>query len=363
MSNNSSKPFSVAILGKSPNRPLFALLFMGLVLFVALVLDLAAGSVFISPARLWDILLGRETDQPGLAQIVWLFRMPRLVTAALAGAALGLAGLMMQTLFRNPLADPFILGISAGAGLGVALAVMASGLLFGGAVFSGYSAAGGLALAVAASVGAAAVFGLVLFVSRFVANNMTLLILGLLFGYAAAALVSVLMHFSLESGLSAYIRWTFGSFGGVTWSQMKVFAPLVAACLFGAVFLVKPLNALLLGEDYAKTLGANVNAARTGIILCASVLAGVVTAFCGPIGFVGIAAPHLARGVMGNSDHRLLVPGVMLAGAAMTVFADMVAQLPGQDAVLPVNAVTALLGAPVVIVVILRGKYALTSFE
>jgi iron complex transport system permease protein len=363
LNETASKPFSPKLLGKSPRQPLAALLFLAIVLFVALVLDLAAGSVFISPGRLWQILMGRETGQPGLAQIVWLFRMPRLVTAALAGAALGLAGLMMQTLFRNPLADPFILGISAGAGLGVALAVMASGLFFGGAVFSGYSAAGGLALALAASVGAAAVFGLVLSVSRFVANNMTLLILGLLFGYAAAALVSVLMHFSLESGLSAYIRWTFGSFGGVTWSQMKIFAPLVTAGLAGSVFLVKPLNALLLGADYAKTLGANVDAARTGIILCASVLAGVVTAFCGPIGFVGIAAPHLARGVMGVSDHRLLAPGVMLAGAAMTVFADMVAQLPGQDAVLPVNAVTALLGAPVVIVVILRGRYALTSFE
>lgn len=339
--------------------------FGGLLLLLAagFFLDLATGSVDIPLDQVLSYLLGRGAENAGNADILHLFRLPRAVTALLAGSALSAAGLMMQTLFRNPLADPFILGISAGAGLGVALVVMAAGL-FGGAAWEiGTGIFGGMSMAFGAAVGAAAVFLLVLFVSGRVKNTMTILILGLLFGYVASALVSVLMHFSLRHGLQAYIRWTFGSFGGVTWDQMRVFAPVTLLALAAGVPCVKALNALLLGEDYARTMGQNVGLARTGIILTASVLAGGVTAFCGPIGFVGVAVPHLARGLFGTADHRVIYPVVILLGGAVTLFADLFAQLPGSGSVLPVNAVTALIGAPVVIFVLFTRTRSMEAFS
>ena len=331
-------------------------------LVAAFALTLAAGSVYVPLRSVLAVLAGQPVENPGWRQIVLLYRLPRAITAVLAGAALAVSGLQMQTLFRNPLADPFVLGISSGASLGVALVVMAVGGVASGAFLSRLGLVGDLSVVLAAAAGAAVVFTLVMLVARAVANNMTLLILGMLFGYATAALVSVLMHFSQEARLQSFIVWTFGSFGGITWRQMKVFAPAVLLGTMGACCLGKPLNALLLGEAYARSMGLRVGWARAAVIGVASLLAGAVTAFCGPIGFVGVAVPHLCRGLFRTADHRVLIPTVILAGAVVALVADLIAQVPGSDTVLPLNAVTSLFGAPVVIAVILRRQHLTESF-
>lgn len=331
-------------------------------LVAAFALTLAAGSVYVPLRGVLAVLTGQPVENPGWRQIVLLYRLPRAITGILAGAALGVSGLQMQTLFRNPLADPFVLGISSGASLGVALIVMAAGGVSTGALLSRLGVVGDLSVVLAAAAGAALVFLLLMVVARAVANNMTLLILGMLFGYATGALVSVLMHFSQEGRLQSFIMWTFGSFGSVTWRQMTVFAPAILAGIIGACCLGKPLNALLLGEAYARSMGLRVGWARAAIIAIASLLAGAVTAFCGPIGFVGVAVPHLCRGMFRTADHRVLIPAVILAGAVVALLADLIAQVPGSDAVLPLNAVTSLFGAPVVIAVILRRQHLTESF-
>jgi iron complex transport system permease protein len=354
---NNSQPRAVG--GATGHLVLFGLV---LVLLVALTGTLTLGTVYVPIRAVVSVLTGQEVENPGWRHIVLLYRLPRALTGALAGAALGVAGLEMQTLFRNPLADPFILGISSGASLGVAIAVMAVGGLAGGALLGSGGFVGDVSLVVAAATGSALVFMLVMLASRAVANNMALLILGMLFGYATGALVSVLMHFAEEGRLQSFILWTFGSFGGVTWRQMAVLGPVVLAALLAAWCLSKPLNALLLGERYAGSIGIHVGWARFLIICSASVLAGAVTAFCGPIGFIGIAVPHLCRGLFRTADHRILIPRVVLAGATVAVIADLAAQVPGSDTVLPLNAVTSLFGAPVVIAVILRRQYLTESF-
>ncbi|CAN5892193.1 MAG: iron ABC transporter permease [Euzebyales bacterium] len=320
---------------------------------------LGAGSVAIPLDEVTRVLLGGEPTQPAWQTIVRDVRLPRAVTALLAGAALGVAGLQMQTLFRNPLADPFILGVSSGASLGVALVVIAAGS-------AGTTLVGGLALpatvgvAGAAALGAGAVTTLVLVLSRRVANPATVLIVGLMAGYTVSALVSLLVHAELGQGdrIRAYIAWGFGSFAGTTWSDLVVFAPAAVAALLLATAVTKPLDALLLGERYAASMGLRVGRARVLVAVGASVLAGTVTAFCGPIGFLGVAIPHLTRGLLRSSAHRLLVPGCALVGAVVALAAGLVAQLPGRDATLPLNAVTALIGAPVVVAVLLRLRRA-----
>ncbi len=331
-------------------------------LAMAFVCTLALGSVRIPFKAVLAILAGQPVENTGWRHIVLLYRLPRAVTAVLAGAALGVAGLQMQTLFRNPLADPFILGVSSGASLGVALVVMAAGGAVTGAFLGRTGSTGDVAVIAAAASGAALVLTLVMLISRTVRSNTTLLILGMLFGYATAALVNVLMHFSEQSRLQSFIVWTFGSFGGVTWRQMAVFAPVIGAGLACACCLSKPLNALLLGENYARSMGLRVGYARTLIIGGAALLAGAVTAFCGPIGFVGVAVPHLCRGLFRTADHRILTPAVIVAGAVVALAADLIAQVPGAETVLPLNAVTSLFGAPVVIAVILRRRHLTESF-
>jgi iron complex transport system permease protein len=288
------------------------------------------------------------------------------LTALLAGAALAVSGLQMQTLFRNPLSDPFVLGISSGASLGVALVVLgagvAAGLGSGTKLLGGLSLAGDVGITVAAILGSLLVLLLVLAVSRRVQSTMTLLILGLMFGYATSALVSVMLYFSIADRIQAYISWTFGTFGGVTWSQMQVLAPTILIGLLLAFLLMKPLNALLLGETYARSMGLNVRRVRLAIITSAAMLAGVVTAFCGPIGFLGIAVPHFCRSLFGTSDHRVLLPAVTMMGAILALAADLVASLPGSQLTLPLNAVTALIGAPVVTWVILRQRNLREAF-
>lgn len=331
-------------------------------LVIAFALSLTFGSVRIPVEQVVRILTGGDPDKASWVDIIFKFRLPKAVTAILVGAALSVAGLQMQTLFRNPLADPFILGVSSGASLGVAIVVLGIGA--GGAFTfaAGLSAFGDFSLAVAASLGAGAVLGAVLIVSRRVQNTITLLILGLMFGYLTNAVVSLLIYFNQPERVQAFSFWSAGSFGGVTWSQMRVFFPAAVAGLFIAFVMIKSLNALLLGDDYARSLGLNVRRARFWIILSASLLAGVSTAFCGPVWFVGVAVPHVARSLLNTADHRTLMPASMLMGASFALAADVIAQSPGTQYVLPLNVIMSLFGVPIILWVILRQKQLRQSF-
>lgn len=333
-------------------RPL-ALVALLVALCLLLMLSLALGSASIPLEQILTILLGGEAERLSWTNIVLKFRLPKAATAALAGMALGVSGLLMQTYFRNPLAEPFVLGVSSGASLGVALIVLSSGAV-GGALLAGLGLAGDLLLTVAAGAGAAVTMTLVLLVAVRVQSSVTLLILGLMFGYFVGAIVSLLLYFALPERIQAYVNWTFGSFGGVTVKQLPILTMFVAVGLLLSALLVKPLNALLLGEDYARSLGINLKRARIGIVLATAMLVSAVTAFCGPIAFIGIAVPHLCRGLLGSSDHRLLLPATCLAGACVALCAAIIAELPGNNLVLPLNVVTAFLGAPVVMLVVLR---------
>ncbi len=336
------------------------LILLAAVLVLLFLASLSTGSVEIPMSEVWAAVTGGEPERPAWGQIVLHFRLPKALTATLAGAALAVAGLLMQTLFRNPLAGPYVLGVSAGASLGVAAVVLSVGA-GAGRWLAGLGLAGDFALITAASLGSGATLALVLVAARRV-PTLTLLILGVLFGYAAGALVTVLMHFSVAERIQAYVAWTFGSFGGVTWSQLRLLAPVLVAGLLIAAAPAKPLNALLLGERTARSLGLEVRRVRLLVLASTALLAGGVTAFCGPVGFLGVAVPRLARVLFRSADHRLLVPATALAGAAIALLSDLVAQLPGSQAVLPLNAVTALLGAPVVAAVILRRRGLEASF-
>ncbi|MGO9566143.1 MAG: iron chelate uptake ABC transporter family permease subunit [Desulfomonilaceae bacterium] len=331
------------------------------VLAAAFVLELSLGSVLMPVKTVAAILLGHKNVPEGWREIVLLFRLPRAVTAMLAGAALSISGLKMQTLFRNPLADPFVLGISAGANLGVALVIMAAGGLELNILVEKTGVTGNVSLILAATLGAVVVLALVLGIAGKVESNVTLLIIGLMFGYISGSLVQILMQFTREHQMQSYIVWTFGSFGSVTWRQMTAFAPTVITGLALAWILAKPLNAFLLGEGYARSMGVNVRNARILIVFGSSLLAGTVTAYCGPIGFLGIAVPHLCRLLLRTSDHHVLVPAAILLGAALALVADLISQVPGTKIVLPLNAVTALIGAPVVVGMILRRRHVMES--
>ena len=346
-----------------PRLGLRTIVLMGLLgaLLVAFLLSLALGSVRIPLDNVVRILLGGTPDKATWADILFKFRLPKAVTALLAGAALAVSGLQMQTLFRNPLADPYILGVSSGASLGVALVMLSVGAA-ATKVIGTLGLYGDLGLVVAASLGSMLVLGLVLLVAQRVQSTLTLLILGLMFGYLTSALVSLLIYFSLPERVQVFSLWSAGSFGGVTWSQQRVFAPTIVLGLVVAHLLPKSLNALLLGDIYARSLGVNVVQVRRWIILCASLLAGAATAFCGPIGFLGVAVPHLCRTLFNTADHRVLVPTSMLLGGTIALLADLLAQMPGSQAVLPVNVVTSLFGVPVIIWMLLRQQQLRASF-
>jgi iron complex transport system permease protein len=324
-------------------------------------LSLAMGSVTIPLDQILTVLLGGEAERSSWQTIILQFRLPKALTAALAGAALGVSGLLMQTFFRNPLAGPFVLGISSGASLGVALVVLSAGTV-GGTLLAGLGLGGDVMLAVAAAAGAGSTMLVVLLVASRVKDSMTLLILGLLMGYLVSAMVSLLLYFAIPERIQAYINWTFGSFGGVTRGQMPILAGGVIIGLLIALALTKSLNALLLGENYARSMGMNIWLTRIAVIGATALLAGTVTAFCGPIGFVGIAVPHLCRSLFSTSDHRVLVPGTILTGAMLALVAALLAEVPGYDLILPLNAVTSLIGAPVVIMVIMRRRNLQQSF-
>ena len=333
------------------------LMLVGLVLVLGAVflLSLVIGSTSIPVSRVMMAFVRAPADRDAAAIIVETIRLPRSLTAMLAGASLGVAGLQMQTLFRNPLADPFALGISSGASLGVALVVLGSGYGPATAFGTAMGMRGDALVTVAAIIGAAVVLGLVLIVSSRIANPTTVLILGLMFGYAVSALVTVLVGASQPERLQQWAQWGFGSFSGVTWQRLRLFGPLTVCGVLIASATTKQLNALLLGENYARSMGLAVKRARLLTMLGASVLGVVVTAFCGPISFLGIAVPHLCRGLLGTSDHRVLVPAVVLMGAAVALVAQIVSLLPSAG-VLPLNAVTSLMGAPIVVVVLMRSR-------
>ncbi|NKB65618.1 MAG: iron chelate uptake ABC transporter family permease subunit [Candidatus Latescibacteria bacterium] len=337
----------------SPSRTWISCAGLLAALFVALLASLALGSVAIPVDSIAAILFGDENQQASWRHIVLSIRLPRALTGLLAGAALSVSGLQMQTLFRNPLADPFILGISAGASLGVALVVLSSGIA-GLGLLASLGLVGHLGVVTAAVAGAGAALALVLVVGKRVANPMTLLLLGLMFGYLTSALVSILLYFSIPEQIQSYILWTFGGFGGVTWEQLAAMAPAVLLGLGLALVLVKPLNALLLGPEYARSLGVALPRLRWWIILSSALLAGTVTAYCGPIGFLGVAVPHLCRALFHTANHRLLLPTCAALGGTLALVADLAARLPGSQATLPLNAVTALIGAPVVAWILLH---------
>jgi iron complex transport system permease protein len=350
--NSQEKAASSA--GQVPRLGAYGLTFVGitLLLFALFVLSLSLGSVRIPVDETLRILLGGTAEKASWGTIVLQFRLPKAITAVLAGAALAVAGLQMQTLFRNPLADPFILGISSGASLGVALVVLGTtGAIASGVLLAGLGVLGDVSVALAASMGAGAVLLLVMAAARRV-QTMTLLILGLMVGYAVSALVSILLYFSIAEQIQAYVAWTFGSFGGVTWSELRVLIPVVGVSLLAVMLSAKPLNAMLLGEGYARSMGVRVEGSRNMLLVTTALLAGVVTAFCGPIGFVGVAVPHMARMLLKTANHRVLIPASVLMGGIVTLSADLIATVPGQQVVLPLNAVTALIGAPFVIWVI-----------
>jgi iron complex transport system permease protein len=327
-------------------RWVFPLLFC--LLLLAFAISLAFGSVVIPLKQVALILLGGD--------ILFKFRLPKTLTAVLVGSALSVAGLQMQTLFRNPLADPYILGVSSGASLGVALVILGMGT--GGALtfVAGLGTFGDFTLAIAASLGAGLVLGAVLLLSRRVQNTLTLLVVGLMFGYLASAVVSLLIYFSQPERVQVFSLWTAGSFGGVTWSQMRVFLPVILLGLAVGMMMIKPLNALLLGDDYARSLGLNVHRSRFWIIVSASLLAGVTTAFCGPIWFIGIAVPHMARTLFKTADHRVLLPASLLIGACFALLADVIAQAPGSQRILPLNVIMSLFGVPVILWIIFHQK-------
>ncbi len=345
-------------------RSLAFLLLVTLIL-VLFVLNLLLGTVKIPVSDVLRILVGKIFDDQTyisntasgtvFSNIIWNSRVPQALTALMAGAGLAVSGLQMQTVFRNPLAGPSVLGISNGASLGVALVVLMSGTL-GGVALSRLGYLGDVAMSLAAIVGALAVMGLIVWVARRVPSDVTLLIIGVMIGYLANAIIGVLKFFSNEEDIKAYVVWGLGSFARVSGDQMVLFVVLMAVLLPLSMLLVKTMNLLLLGDAYARNLGLNIQRARSLVILSSGILVAIVTAYCGPIMFIGLAVPHLARALFRTSDHRILMPATMLSGAALALLCNLIARMPGFEGALPVNSVTALVGAPVIAAVLFRRK-------
>ena len=327
-------------------RTTFLFTALGLLTAALFIADLTVGSVAVPLGDVWAALTGGSCD-PATSDIILKIRLLKAVTALFAGAALAAGGLEMQTLFRNPLAGPYVLGVSSGAGLGVALFLLGAPLLG----VAGHSFVRSLGVAGAAWLGSALVLAIVMAVSRRIKDIMVILILGMMLGSGISSVVEILQYLSSEAALKSFVIWTMGSLGDVTGSQLALLLPVVTAGLALAVAVIKPLN-LLLGENYARTMGLNVQRTRTLIFLSTVLLAGTVTAFCGPVGFIGLAVPHLARMLFASADHRILMPGSMLAGAALLLVCDLVAK----SLALPINTITALMGIPVVIVVVVRNR-------
>lgn len=337
-------------------RPVaFYMLLIMASIFLFFFLNLVLGSVSIPLRAVWNILWGTGNESVIWQNIIWKSRVPQALTALVAGAGLSVSGLQMQTVFRNPLAGPSVLGISSGASMGVAFVVLLSGSL-GGVALSKLGFMGEIALTIAAIVGSLSIMALIVFVSQKVRGNVTLLIIGVMIGYIANAVIGVLKFFSVEEDIRAYVIWGLGSFARVSGNQMTLFICIMVVLLPLSFLLVKTLNLLLLGDAYARNLGLNIKRARLLVITCSGVLVAIVTAYCGPIIFLGLAVPHLCRGMFRTSDHRILMPASLLAGASLALVCNLIARMPGFEGALPVNSVTALVGAPVVMSVLFNKR-------
>lgn len=337
-------------------RPVaFYMLLIMASIFLFFFLNLVLGSVSIPLRAVWNILLGTGNESVIWQNIIWKSRVPQALTALAAGAGLSVSGLQMQTVFRNPLAGPSVLGISSGASMGVAFVVLLSGSL-GGVALSKLGFMGEIALTIAAIAGSLSIMALIVFVSQKVRGNVTLLIIGVMIGYIANAVIGVLKFFSVEEDIRAYVIWGLGSFARVSGDQMTLFICIMVVLLPLSFLLVKTLNLLLLGDAYARNLGLNIKRARLLVITCSGVLVAIVTAYCGPIIFLGLAVPHLCRGMFRTSDHRILMPASLLAGASLALVCNLIARMPGFEGALPVNSVTALVGAPVVMSVLFNKR-------
>lgn len=338
---------------RRPTILLMAFILASIVLFF--LLNLLLGSVAIPFRSVWNILWGSTDESVIWQNIIWKSRVPQSLTALVAGAGLSISGLQMQTVFRNPLAGPSVLGISSGASLGVACVVLLSGTL-GGVALSRMGYVGDVALSIAAIIGAMAIMALIVYVSQKVKGNVTLLIIGVMIGYVANAVIGVLKYFSVEEDIRAYVVWGLGSFARVSGDQMVLFICIMIVLIPLSFLLIKTMNLLLLGDGYARNLGLNIKRARLLVISCSGILVAIVTAYCGPIMFIGLAVPHLCRAIFRTSDHRILMPATLLTGASLALFCNLVARMPGFEGALPVNSVTALVGAPIVASVLFRKR-------
>lgn len=338
---------------ENPAKYRISFIVLLLVLGFSFMLNISLGSVSIPIKSTLNELFSGSIEHESWHYIIWNYRIPKAFTAIFAGGALALSGLLMQTLFRNPLAGPFVLGISSGASLGAALLIM------GASIFSGFATleiANSVSLAVGASLGSFLVLLAVLTVASRVKDTMALLIIGLMFGSITAAVVSVLSYFTSSEELQRYVYWSFGSLGDLSWHQLALLAGIVFIGVLLSMVSIKSLNALLLGENYAQSLGVQLKKSKYIIIIATAILAGSITAFAGPIAFVGLAVPHLTRQVFNTTDHKVLVPAVLLYGAILMLLCDVVAQLPSSANVLPINAITSIIGAPVVIWLLTRKR-------
>lgn len=320
-------------------------------ILILFLVNLLIGTVSIPADTIVRILLGSDSENEIYSNIVLKSRLPQALTSVMAGAGLAVSGLQMQVVFHNPLAGPSVLGVSNGASLGVAFVVLLSGSL-GGVALSHMGYMGDAAMSVAAIVGALLVMGLILFVAQKVRGNVTLLIIGVMIGYLATAIIGVLKFFSTEEDVRAYVVWGLGSFSRVSGDQIILFVSIMCILLPLSMLLIKTMNMLLLGEDYAQNLGLNVRRARTNIILSSGILAAIVTAYCGPIMFIGLAVPHLCRAIFRTSDNRILMPSTLLVGATLALLCNLIARFPGLEGALPVNSVTSIIGAPIIAAVI-----------
>lgn len=324
-----------------------------LLIVLLLAANLLVGSVAIPAGEVLRILMGEDSGRESWHYIVWEARLPQALTALLAGSALAVCGLLLQTAFRNPLAGASVLGVNSGAGLGVAVVML---LLGGSITAAGFSFSGFFSILLGAFAGAMAVMALILFFSTLVRSHVMLLIIGLMVGYLVSSVVSLLNFLATAEGVQSYMVWGMGNFGGVSLRQMPAFAAVVLLGLAGALLLIKPLNALLLGERYAENLGVRVRRVRHALLAVVGVLTAVTTAFCGPVLFIDLAVPHIARLLLGTANHRILLPATLLAGGAVALACNLVCLLPGEAGLIPLNAVTPLIGAPIVIYVIVSQR-------
>ena len=324
-----------------------------LLIVLLLAANLLVGSVAIPAGEVLRILMGEDAGRESWHYIVWEARLPQALTALLAGSALAVCGLLLQTAFRNPLAGASVLGVNSGAGLGVAVVML---LLGGSITAAGFSFSGFFSILLGAFAGAMAVMALILFFSTLVRSHVMLLIIGLMVGYLVSSVVSLLNFLATAEGVQSYMVWGMGNFGGVSLRQLPAFASVVLLGLAGALLLIKPLNALLLSERYAENLGVRVRRVRHALLAVVGVLTAVTTAFCGPVLFIDLAVPHIARLLLGTANHRILLPATLLAGGAVALACNLVCLLPGEAGLIPLNAVTPLIGAPIVIYVIVSQR-------